>query len=271
MAKIQERDLLKALNELEDLVEKGDALENQDTEGGLSTQGTPLSSKAPSGRSDTKKSDRMAKMLSASDTASDDDDEGSGDGASPDEQSDDDDGDSGEDTSKSFRQHADENDTMHKAIEISDFIAAMVDQTSDSLTDVQKSLTWVAENIGTRIEKSEAAQSNFNTRLAKAVVSIGNTVSGLAELVGQLAGQPNVPQRRAVLSKSEVVDPYLGGQPSGGDLGDVSKSQIQDWLFDKAGRNEIDPVMVTVFEQNGYNPEVLPVQIRKALINDLRK
>jgi hypothetical protein len=26
-----------------------------------------------------------------------------------------------------------------------------------------------------------------------------------------------------------------------------------------------------VFEQNGYNPEVLPVQVRKALINDLHK
>ena len=307
MAKIQERDLLKALNELEDMVAKGDPLEESDPEGGLSTEGKPLSDSAPSGRSDTLKSNRVDRVLSGATAGegvdpenpwkkkkrSSNDDSSStnrahkampkdvdsdGDDLSDTSSSPDDD--SGDDASseeparrfgKSLRDRADGDETMRKAIEVSDFIEAMVDQTSGALVDVQKSLVAVSRQLSSRMEKSEAAQSNFNSRLAKAVVSIGNSVNGLSEIVGKLAGQPHIPQRKAMLSKSEIVDPYLGGEPSGGEFADFSREQIQEWLFQKSCANEIDPVTVTIFEQNGFNPEVLPPHVRKALVNDLHK
>ena len=81
--RISEGNLLKALAELES-VAKGDPLEEQDPEGGLSTEGEPLSDAAPRGRGEqTRKSRARSSTSSPLESAS-----SSSDGESPDDDDD---------------------------------------------------------------------------------------------------------------------------------------------------------------------------------------
>ncbi len=311
---IPESKLIKALAELEG-VAKGDELEDADPEGGLSTEGTPLSDEAPSGRGETKKS-RGAPPFggsSSSDSSSDDDDDSSDDASSDPPpppkkdkakksvrkaESDAGSDDESDDAEKSFREMADEDETMSKAIIVNDFIEAMVDQISVALhrvsKSIAKSLAGLEERLTSRIDdtvaKSTATQQAFNVRLAKAVAAIGTTIqddlSGVADVVKSLADQPvGSPRGKAVLSKGEINQPpWSGAQSVGADqrlangsedyvdqLKELSSEAIGDWLFKKSANNQIDPRVILAWEADRYNVEALPDQVRKALANDLIK
>lgn len=183
--KISENKLLKALAELES-VAKGDPLEDQDPEGGLSTEGEPLSGAAPRGRGETKKSRRASASSpfggasSSSSASSDDDDDVSSDASSPlmppprrgkkdkgkkvskaarpassesdDSSSDDGSSDSGsDDADKSFREMADGDETMRKGIEVNGFLEAMTDQLSLALLHVKETIAKSMQEMEARL------------------------------------------------------------------------------------------------------------------------
>lgn len=323
--KIPEGKLLKALAELEDSVEKGDALEDADPEGGFSTEGTPLSDAAPSGRSDTKKahggsddddessdddSSSTAKAFSASDMMSSkeapskkksktkkafpppkakakDDDSSSEDASSDDDDNGDDDDSSAE---KSFREAAEQDETMGKAIIVNDFLEAMVDQLSLTMLSVvntmKKSIAEMENRLNARIDnrvaKGVSLQQDFNARLAKAISAIGNDVQEQSDIVKSFSNQPAQPRGRAVLSKGEVNQPPWGGGQGGGshmadgsadfgELASLDKDKVGDWLFAKSSRNQIDPRLILAWEANHYDVTTLPEEIQKSLANDLLK
>ncbi len=316
--KIPEGKLLKALAELEDAVEKGDPLADADPEGGFSTEGTPLSAKAPSGKSDAKKSraasssdsssddddDDTAKAFSASDMMSpkekkksskkdkaekafppkkdDSDDDSSSDDASSDAESDD-------DAEKSLRDAAEQDETMSKAIEVSDFLEAMVDQVSLTLLTMtksfQKSIAEMESRINARIDnrvaKGIAMSGDFNSRLAKAITAIGTSVEEQGDLVKALQNAPAAPRGKALLSKGDIHQPPWGGNgggthemANGSDLSELTSlpaDKVGDWLFAKSSRNQIDPKLILAWEANHYDVSTLPEEIQKSLANDLLK
>jgi hypothetical protein len=319
--KIPEGKLLKALAELEDAIEKGDVLEDADPEGGLSTEGEPLSNAAPSGKSDTKKSRRSSSSSSSSAASSDDgdDDSSSDDASSPfppkkkmkkgaveraaaaskdsmsDEESSDEESsdDASSPAEKSFREVAEGDEVMAKAIDVSDFMEALVDQISLAMLkmgkDVAKSMVRIEERLGARIDnrvaKSIGYQQSFNARLAKAVAAIGTSVQeDLVDMVKSLSEQPAPQRGRAVLSKGEVNQPpwqvtgndqQMAGGSEGGafiaELSELSSEAIGDWLFKATTNNKIDPKLILAWEADRYNVETLPPMVRKALVNDLCK
>lgn len=337
--RIPESKLLKALAELENTT-KGDALEDADPEGGLSTEGEPLSSAAPSGRGDgTKKSAARSRSsspfssrssssgASSSDSDSGDDDESaasamsarkpsmspkkqgkkvskatrssySGESESSDDDSSSSDSGSDEESAeKSFRDRADGDETMRKAIVVNTFIEAMVDQISLAMHDMSKSIkkafgeleARLTTHIDNRVAKSAAGQQNFNVRLAKAVAEIGNIIqgelTGMSDMVKSLADQPvSSPRGKAVLSKGEVNQPPWGGrggddrQPAGGSgdeiiqaLRELRPDAIGDWLYKAVANNKVDQNVVYAWEADRYDPAMLPEQVRKAAANDLIK
>jgi hypothetical protein len=302
--KIKESKLLKALAELEgkaDELEKGDALENADPEGAFATEGTPLSNKAPSGKSDTKKSDgdddsddgddgssMAAKAFSASDAESEAPKKKTKKPFPPkgnDDSSSDDD-----DAEKSFRETADGDETMAKAIEVSDFLEAMVDQISLTMLTMGKSISKsigelesrLNARIDNRVSKGIGLQQEFNTRLAKAITAIGTSVEDQGDLVKSLANSPatTAPRGKAILSKAEVNQPPWGGgnntlaagnEPDVSELGSLAPDKIGDWLFAKSATNQIDPRVIMAWEADHYDPKTLPENIQKAIVNDLCK
>lgn len=302
---LKERDVLKALNDLEEAValSKGDAMEDADPEGGLSTEGTPLSNKAPSGKGapnmDAKKSrhkgdddDDVDKGMDASSVASSDSssvdkadaDSGSGDASdesgdadSESESSDDDDSESMA-MSKSLRQRAEEDEEMHKGLMVAPFLEAMVDQMSSTIDDMNKSFH---AHIDRKIEKSMEKQGDFNIRLAKGMVTLGKMmkeimplVKSQAEVIKSFGNLPNVPQRKSVLNKSEIAERDGGDGDDDAtreNMAKVNRRDTIDWLIDKAEKGEVPAVMVTQYENSGYNPQSLPLPLRKAMMSDLAK
>jgi hypothetical protein len=319
--KIPEGKLLKALAELEDSVEKGDALQAADPEGHFSTEGTPLSNQAPSGKSDAKKShdaddddadddsSDTSKAFSASDMDSDDDEKPAKkkskktakafpppkakakdeDSSSDDDSSDDDDSD--DDAEKSFRAAAANDETMSKAIEVSDFLGAMVDQLSLTLLTMtkgfQKSFAEMESRLNARIDsrvsKGISMSSDFNARLAKAITAIGTSVEEQNDIVKSLSNAPAAPRGKAMLSKSDVNQPPWGGQGGGSnghaigsevdysELASLPQEKVGDWLFAKSSRNQIDSRLILAWEANHYDVSTLPEEIQKSLANDLLK
>lgn len=285
---VSEDALLKSLNELEEAVLKsGDELLEQDPEGGLSTEGEPLSKKAPKG-----KGGDVAKADDGSDENSDDDDvekggdeesdEESEEDASEDDASEEDESSDeppmpmkknyksvkkGDKTSKSLRERADDDETMQKAIEVSEFIEAMVDQTSEALADLQKSFDGELSTVNDRLEKSEAYQRNFNGRLAKGLIDIGKVLVATQQMVKALTDKPNPQMRKSVLSASEIEEPSRSGDDGSAQH---RHEQVAEWLFEKSMAGEIDSLLVTQFEVH-RSVDALPPQVRKALNNDLRK
>ena len=323
--KIAESKLLKAMAEIEEYVGKGDALEDADPEGGLATEGEPLSGAAPSGRGEGTKKSRQAasrSMASSADSASDGDSESdaappkpmkskkkekdvkkaapppfAASSSSDDSDSSDDDDSSDDESSeaeKSFRQTAERDPTVEKAIVVNQFLEALVDQISLAFRGLSKSLTKslkeVEDRLSARIDdtvaKSSSSQQQFNVRMAKAISAIGNTVQddllGMVDMVKSLADQPVAPRGKAVLSKSEVNQPPWGrtnadqrlASGSGDyveELREVPSDAINDWLFKGVARGTIDQKLIFAFEADHYDPESLPPQIRKAIVNDLIK
>ena len=335
---LPESKLLKAMAELESIVEKGDELEDQDPEGGLSAEGTPLSNKAPKGKStkksrtassddesDVEKADddddaSIEKMMSASDDESEDspppfkkkdkkktkksfppakaskkdDDASSDDESSDDESSDDASSDDDEPAKKSFRSAAEKDETVAKAIEVSDFLEAMVDQISVAFSQMSKSFAKELQavearfnaRLDNRVSKSISYQTSFNQRLAQGVSAIGNSIQDeVLDVMKSLVNSPaGAPRGKAVLSKGEINQPPWSGNQGGGqaangsdaegsaaELSELSPEAIGEWLFKSAATNKIDPKLILAWEADHYNPETLPAQVRKALVNDLCK
>lgn len=286
---ITETDLLKSLNELEEAVLKGgDELLDQDPEGGLSTEGEPLSKKAPKGKtgntevakSDDDSSDNGDDDDDVNKGGDDDSDDGSEDDASEDDASEDEDASGGDDESepsmpmkkgkkmgKSLRDRADEDETMSKAIEVSDFIEALVEQNSQALDDLSKSFSEELGGVNDRLSKSEAYQRNFNGRLAAGLINMGKVMSEQLGLIKSMINQPNPQMRKSVLSNAEISEPHRRGDD---DSNSLNPGKVAEWLMEKAMAEEISPLLVTQFEVH-QNIEALPADVRKSLINDLRK
>lgn len=257
--RIPEDKLIKALAELES-VAKGDALEEQDPEGGLSTEGKPLSDDAPKGRGESTKKSRRASASSPFEAASsteessdDDDDESSDEETTPPPKKDKKSkvekagkvsksssaasSDEDDDAEKSFREMADGDEKMRKGILVNDFLESMVDQMSLALLHVKDSIVKSIKETGAaviagmdeRIAKSDAGRRDFDARMARATAAIGKTVHGellpMVDMVKSLADQPAAsPRGKAVLSKGEVNQPPWGGPTSRADGGRAAGS-----------------------------------------------
>ena len=110
-----------------------------------------------------------------------------------------------------------ENDTLQKALDVSDFL-------TEQHNELVKSLTGLADAL----EKSDGRQHEFNLVLARAVSGIGQLTKGLGERVGIIESQPSRgPKSRGVTGAQALEKSFAGAtQPSGG----ISKGAVLDEL-----------------------------------------
>lgn len=250
--------------------------------------------KPPPAKRPGKVSKAVPPASSSSSSSSSDDDDSSSDDAGSDES-----------TSKSFRQAVAEDNDVQEYLNVQPFLESLVVNISDSMARMtrlfKKSLQDTEQRLLAHIDDSIAKslsggtpQADFNVRLAKAVAAIGNTVQNelvtvqgdLLEMVKSISNQPVSPRGKAVLSKGEVNAPPWGGSfavnadqrlASGSDgdyveeLKELSSDAIGDWLFKKSMNNQLDQRVIMQWEAERYNPEALPLQVRKAIANDLIK
>lgn len=111
-----------------------------------------------------------------------------------------------------------ENDTLQKALDVSDFL-------QEQHTELVKALTTLADAQ----EKSDARQHEFNLVLARAVAGIGQLTKSLGERVGVIESQPaRGPKSRGVTGAQALSKSFAGG-PQATDQ-QLSKAQVLDEL-----------------------------------------
>lgn len=267
-----EASVMKALDDLSALadgtVEKGgDPLLAADPDGGFATQGESLRSKMHgTGSSKAAKAEAYMSSSSSSDEESDSDDESSDDGS--------------ESSKKSLIERAHEEPVMRKGINATDFLDRFTSTISDVVEDLRKGLE-------AKIDASQGKQHEFNRRIAKALITMGNLVVEQGEVIKSLKTQlgsveggiakalnaPAYPNHVAYDQRQHgaVVEPTIGESGSGGQtpLDSIEREQIQEWLFQKAA--EADPKLnvkmedIAMWEHNRYNPRALRPNLVKAL------
>jgi hypothetical protein len=143
-----------------------------------------------------------------------------------------------------------ENDTMVKALDVSDYL-------QEQHTELTKSLEMLADHI----EKADNRQHEFNLVLAKAVSDTGRLAKGMAKRLGVLEQQPaRAPKAAGVQGARPIEKGFAGEQPAGETL---NKSQIEGALSEmlqksvEEGRGGATPdgidlgVAASKFEQFG--------------------
>lgn len=252
-----EAGLLKALTALEDLAKGGDALENADTEGGLTESGKKLSK-------------NISKAASASDMSESDEDEDEDESESESE-------DESESPpaapvkkpmQKSLRDFG--GDELQKGIRVNSFLEEFVAAQEAAMDGLSKSL-------GKRVEKQQEAfatfaelDMRFKSTVAKTLSSLYKSVNALEERLGQTAQNPKPKSR---LNKSEVVErPGVGDDIDESE--DVAPNDIIAHMLDKVASGKLEKSVaddyakrVMAFEANGYDLRYIP----KTVMTELRK
>mgnify|MGYP000474271920 CR=1 FL=1 len=117
---------------------------------------------------------------------------------------------------KSIQDNFEENDTLQKAVDVSDYL----DENQKALL---KSLTVLSD----RIESDGTRQHEFNLVLAKAMSGVGKLVKGMSERLGVLETQPaRAPKSRGVQPGQVLQKGFVGQAPSD----ELSAPQILDGL-----------------------------------------
>lgn len=254
-----EAGLLKALTALEDLAKGADALENADTEGGLTSEGKKLSSK-------------ISKADSASDMSDEDDSE------EDDSEEDESEADSEDESEsppvkkspmqKSLRDFG--GDELSKGMRVNSFLEEFVGASEAAMDSLAKSL-------GSKLARKQEAfarfvelDTRFKATVAKTLMSVHKSMAALEEQIGNSAAKP---KPKSKLSKSEVVE-RPGVRDDDGENDNTSPKDIMDYMLDRVASGKLEKAVaddwskrVMAFEANGYDLTYIP----KAVLADLRK
>lgn len=242
--KVSEDDLLKALGELEthasdedEEVNKGDEDESSDDES---------EDEESEDGADAKKKMMMAKMAKKSHTEEkpgmpDDTKQANGGfkkekGASDDAENFEMDAEEGE--AKAMKSLVQANESLQKGFEISSFL--------EGLTDV---ITEGVDGLAKSQGEFQNEQRAFNQKIAKALVAIGNMLTGQQQAQDE-DGEAPVIRPRAVLSKSEAVERFQ--EVSGGERPRYTKTQTLDALVELAQKSEVPTMAVSAYESSDF-------------------
>lgn len=188
------------------------------------------------------------------------DDEDQDDDGEPDENED-------EDTEKSFGSDFEETEEIQKAVEVSAFLADLVDSVRTSIDDLRKSVTVEITEMKKSLTDMRGFQATAIDRLAKAMSGetekVTGLVTGMEDLRKSLEDFGNSPARPRK-STLKVIEKSFNQEGEGEPV--LRKSQIVDRLVRLAQQRDsgVSLLDVTKFEMNGeLRPEIMD-RIRNA-------
>lgn len=245
------QDLMKSLGELEAAADQLD--QGIDTEVQKSIQGSD------SGKS---KKDKPIKAEDVSDDNLDDDgNDGEGNDDNDGEGNGDNDDEDDEDVGKSVKAIMEGNEDVQKALEVSDFLLALTEATSDAIEGIRKS---VNDSISSQSQISNVMVKSVNA-LAKAQTSIIKSIDSirgdLANMVERMDALERVPMTRKSISSAgvNVVERPLAKSVGAAASTTLSKSEVAAKMSDMILKGEpgITAMDVLSFEAGAeLRPEV---------------
>lgn len=172
-----------------------------------------------------------------------------------------------EDTEKSFGSDFEETEEIQKAVEVSAFLADLVDSVRTSIDDLRKSVTVEITEIKKSLTDMRGFQATAIDRLAKAMSGetekVTGLVTGMEDLRKSLEDFGNSPARPRK-STLKVIEKSFNQEGEGEPV--LRKSQIVDRLVRLAQQRDsgVSLLDVTKFEMNGeLRPELMD-RIRNA-------
>lgn len=292
--------LNKALEEFEEKLAKGDALQDQPHDGGLATQGTNIQSKADAKKAVEKAlaaqgmskatADTLLKMLSASDMESGEGEDEPPEASSPMDSEDEDENDAMDkskkakkSTSQDLRKSLIDADSRNEEVlDIAPFLGDFVGK----FDQMSKATNSRVDGLAKALTDNQKMSSDFNVRLAKAMELLFDNVSTRFDLlqkkVEDIAAQPVPNASRGLVRKSDIQQPQFNGGPAMRDdvnnlqnNVDVSALQRIDYLkvtstlADYAIKGFCDPLEVIKFENSRGDFTQLPTKVLQQLTQDL--
>ena len=124
-----------------------------------------------------------------------------------------------EEEEKSFTGNFEQDETLEKAIEVSDFLSALVDQTENSITALGATLT--------RLEKS---MNKFDTGQIEVLKNVGTKLDDLSKRLEVIENQP-ARGAKSVVKSAQVIEKSFDGSPQGVDA--LPKRKVLE-LMEKA-------------------------------------
>lgn len=106
------------------------------------------------------------------------------------------------------------NETIQKALDVSDF-----------LTEQQGELVKSLSALGEVVQKSDARQHEFNLVLAKSIVDVGNLVKAVAQNIGAIAKQPARAPKSAGVPGGTALQKGFAGAPAA-DESQLTKGEV---------------------------------------------
>lgn len=163
---------------------------------------------------------------------------------------------------KSLADHAAENETVQKGLEVSEFLAAWA-------TVMTKSLASTKAEIVAEVRRMLVAESSdrgeFNKSLAGAVHALGQGVALQSQRVQQLEATPARGPRSApsmhVIEKSGPGPQIDSNNPLEG----ISKSQALTAMVDMVEKSQLHPTEVVKFESTGVLTPELAQRVARSL------
>lgn len=257
---IPEESLLKALDGLEDEIIKaagddddsgsGDASGSEDASESMSA---PVAKKSKKAKKSHNREDRapMRALPRSTREANQaiDDDAGTGEGA-----------DMG---AKSFRSDLRSNGNVRKGMDASSFLEGLCDSLTEEVDGMRKSILYI-----------QGDQKQFNVKLAKAVVAVGNQLQEVVKSLSELGGRP-AGVRKSVTNPAEVQQRFgksMGAAQEGGEAAALGNSEYQftrEQVLAKAcdmvEARKLPAAVVTTYEASGTMDE----KFQKAIFNEL--
>ncbi len=163
---------------------------------------------------------------------------------------------------KSVGEVMQENETIQKGIEVSDFLSEFANAMALGMVGMEQRITKsVTETVLGGLQEVYDDQGEFNKSLAEAVANIGHGMAGLVEFQGEAQEMPAGPPRsqlRSVPGGQQQQQPQVLNKGVGGDgLENMSKSQMLDRMSDLVTKGQMNPLDVIKFEStNELTPQV---------------
>lgn len=142
-----------------------------------------------------------------------------------------------------------ENETLNKAMEVSDFLGELGGELIKAMGALEQ-----------RQDEASARSQQFDLVLAKSVVAVGRQLETLTEVVQTMAGQPTGRPRSLGAPNAQPMHKSFGGEAPAGEQ--LSKSQLQDGInslfresLEKGGHGKLNGIDLEVeaskFESTG--------------------
>lgn len=140
-----------------------------------------------------------------------------------------------EEEEKSFTGNFDQDETLEKAIEVSDFLSALVDQTENSIAA-----------LGTSVARLEKSMTKFDEGQISALKEIGKSLDTLSKRL-EVIEQTPVRGAKSVVKSAQVIEKSFAGQEDRGVDG-LPKRKVLDLMEKAVGEGKLQDSKLFAYE-----------------------